>query len=79
VPDEVAQGYKIQDRDVAGYPVQILHPRQGGSGIQAVYFHGGGYTLPFLPLHRPIVAGIADRTGADLWVPLRTLAGRDGR
>jgi epsilon-lactone hydrolase len=31
VPDEVAQRYEIEDRDVAGYPVQILHPRQGGS------------------------------------------------
>jgi acetyl esterase/lipase len=69
VPEEVAHRYEIEDREVAGYPVQILHPRQGGSGIQAVYFHGGGYTLPFLPLHWTIVAGLADRTGADLWVP----------
>lgn len=69
VPDEVAQRYEIDERTVAGVRVQILHPRRGGSGIQAVYFHGGAYTLPFLPLHWPIVAGLADRTGADLWVP----------
>lgn len=69
VPEEVALRYEIEEREVSGYPVQILHPRRDASGIQAVYFHGGAYTLPFLPLHWPIVAGLADRTGADLWVP----------
>ncbi|PRZ41710.1 acetyl esterase/lipase [Antricoccus suffuscus] len=68
-PEEVRRRYDIEERQVAGFGVQILHPRQGGSGIQAVYFHGGAYTLPFLELHWPIVVGLADRTGADLWIP----------
>lgn len=69
VPNDVAERYEIEERRVAGVQVQILHPRQGGTGIQSVYFHGGAYTLPFLDLHWPIVSGLADRTGADVWVP----------
>lgn len=69
VPADVAERYDVVEREVAGVPVQVLHPREGGSGIQVVYFHGGAYTLPFMELHWPIVAGLADRTGADLWVP----------
>lgn len=68
-PADVAQRYRIEERTVAEHPVQILHPRHGGSGIQAVYFHGGAYTLPFGERHWAVVAGLADRTGADLWVP----------
>lgn len=69
VPADVADRYAIEEREIAGTPVQVLHPRKESSGIQVVYFHGGAYTLPFLDLHWPIVAGLADRTGAQMWVP----------
>src|SRR5699024_289863 len=69
VPADVADRYAIEEREIAGTPVQILHPREGASGIQVVYFHGGAYTLPFLDPHWAIVAGLADRTGAQMWVP----------
>lgn len=69
VPDDVAQRFEIQECTMQGARVQILHPLEGGTGTQVVYFHGGAYTLPFLDLHWAVVAALADRTGADLWVP----------
>lgn len=36
VPDDVRDRYEFEERQVAGVPVQILHPSEGGTGMQAV-------------------------------------------
>lgn len=77
MPPDVPERFDVEEREIAGFPVQVLHPRERGSGIQVVYFHGGAYTLPFQQAHWRIVLGLADRTGADLWIP-HYLPGPDG-
>lgn len=77
MPAGTLDRFEIEEKEVAGFPVQVLHARAHGSGIQAVYFHGGAYTLPFLDSHWRIVLGLAERTGADLWIP-HYLPGPDG-
>ncbi|MFE5774506.1 MULTISPECIES: alpha/beta hydrolase fold domain-containing protein [Brachybacterium] len=77
LPPDVPERYEVEEREIAGFPVQVLHPHESSSGIQVVYFHGGAYTLPFQESHGRIVLGLADRTGADLWIP-HYLPGPDG-
>ena len=69
IPEELDERYEIEERQVSGVLVHVLHPRANGSGMQIIYYHGGAYTLPFIEPHWNVVAGLADRTGADVWVP----------
>ena len=84
-PRRLARRADIAVHRVAGMPVYRLAPSStaphSGGGPEGgparrivVYLHGGGYTAEISPFHWRLVARIAERTGAEVRVPIYPLA-----
>lgn len=64
----------IAEREVNGHRLFTATPKDGGSGAQILYLHGGGYVLDLDAVHWNLIAGLIERTGAGVSVPVYPLA-----
>ena len=79
MPGKFNRRYMIEHLQVAGHECVTLHPKSGKGSKHILYFHGGGFVLPMLKPHWPLVAAMVDRTGASLTVPLYPVAPESSR
>ena len=74
LPDKIAQGFAVDSWQAAGHECVTLHPKSGPGQCHILYFHGGGFILPMLEAHWPLVAKLVEWTGASVTVPLYPVA-----
>lgn len=74
MPTAFEQRFQVERWDCSGHEVVTLHPRTGKGAHHILYFHGGGFILPLLKPHWPLVAALIDATGASVSVPLYPVA-----
>lgn len=74
LPQRIARRHAVERWQAAGHECVTLHPSSGKGARHIVYFHGGGFVLPMFDVHWPLVAAMADRTGASITVPLYPVA-----
>lgn len=79
MPDKFNRRYRIEHWQAAGHECVTLHPKSGKGSKHILYFHGGGFVLPMLKPHWPLVAAMVDRTHASLTVPLYPVAPESSR
>lgn len=70
LPAKIAKRFEVEQWECEGQPCVTLHPKSGKGEQHILYFHGGGFVLPMLDAHWPLVAALVDATGASLTVPL---------
>ncbi|MFN2098900.1 alpha/beta hydrolase fold domain-containing protein [Altererythrobacter sp. MF3-039] len=68
--DKIAKRFEVEQWECEGQQCVTLHPLTGRGEQHILYFHGGGFVLPMLDAHWPLVAALVDATGASLTVPL---------
>lgn len=64
----------IGESDLNGHRLFTATPKGGGSGAHILYLHGGGYVLDLDAVHWNLIAGLIERTGASVSVPIYPLA-----
>lgn len=64
----------IVESEVNGHRLFTAIPKEGGSGAQILYLHGGGYVLDLDAVHWNLITGLIQRTGASVSVPVYPLA-----
>lgn len=79
MPGKFERRFAIERWQMAGHDCVTLHPRAGKGAKHILYFHGGGFVLPMLKPHWPLVAAMVERTGASLTVPLYPVAPESSR
>src|SRR5688500_2751096 len=78
IPRALRTRCEIQRETVLGSTVYRLTPRQGGSGLELIYVHGGAYVSPLSRFHWNIIRELIRETGANVTVPLYPLAPEHG-
>lgn len=74
LPGKIAQGFMVEQWQAVGHPCITLHPKAGKGQRHILYCHGGGFVLPMLEAHWPLVAKLVEWTGASVTVPLYPVA-----
>ncbi|GAB2461559.1 alpha/beta hydrolase fold domain-containing protein [Conyzicola lurida] len=74
VPPALLRVAHMTTRSIGGRDVITLTPKQGTTGTQLLYTHGGCYVFPLLPVHWRIIATLMRESGATVTVPLYGLA-----
>ena len=64
----------VVESEVNGHRLFTATPKEGGSGAQILYLHGGGYVLDLDAVHWNLITGLIQRTGASVSVPIYPLA-----
>ncbi|WFL76083.1 alpha/beta hydrolase [Altererythrobacter arenosus] len=70
MPDKFNTRFQVERWQCEGHECVTLHPRSGKGEGHILYFHGGGFILPILEVHWPLIAALIDTTGASVSVPL---------
>lgn len=70
MPEKFESRFDVQRWSAEGQDVVTLHPNGAKGEWHIIYFHGGGYYLPMFKEHWPLVAALAEATGASVTVPL---------
>ncbi len=70
MPDAFNDRFDVERWRSEGQDVITLHPEGGKGDWHIIYFHGGGFYLPMFKEHWPLVASLAEATGASISVPL---------
>lgn len=70
MPAAFEKRFQIERSEVNGHVCVTLHPQSGPGAQHILYFHGGGFVLPMLEPHWPLVAKLVEKTNASLTVPL---------
>jgi acetyl esterase/lipase len=79
MPPKYNKRFNVKQWQAAGHDCVTLHPRSGKGTRHVLYFHGGGFVLPMLKPHWPLVAAMVEQTGASLTVPLYPVAPESSR
>lgn len=74
LPDKIARQLNVERWQAAGHECVTLHPKAGAGPRHILYCHGGGFVLPMLDAHWPLVAKLVEWTGASVTVPLYPVA-----
>lgn len=74
IPARLRRIATVTEGHVDGFRVVTLTPIAGRSGGHLIYLHGGCYTYPLVAPHWGILAGLIERSGASVTVPLYGLA-----
>lgn len=74
LPERIARKFPLERWQAAGHECVTFHPAAGRGRQHILYFHGGGFVLPMLDVHWPLVAALVERTGASVTVPLYPVA-----
>ena len=77
-PAKVAQRLDITEREVAGFPVYEARPKGKAAARRILYIHGGAFCFQMTPHHWNLVAELAERTDAQITVPIYPLAPEHG-
>lgn len=70
MPDSFNQRFNVELWEAEGQAVVTLHPKAAKGAWHIIYFHGGGFFMPMFKEHWPLVAALAESTGASISVPL---------
>lgn len=73
-PPWLADRLDISTRQVSGFPVHEVRPRQVESRLRLLYLHGGAYIFQISRYHWSLIAELAERLGAAITVPVYPLA-----
>ena len=70
MPEAFEKRFRVERSRVHGHECITLHPKSGPGAQHIIYFHGGGFVIPMMEPHWPLVAKLVEATGASLTVPL---------
>ena len=70
MPNKFEKKYIVERWTQEKSDIITLHPKGGRGSKHIIYFHGGGFVLPMIDVHWPLVAALVDRTGASVSIPL---------
>lgn len=70
LPESIAKKLRVERSTANGHDCVTLHPKTGPGAQHIIYFHGGGFVIPMMEPHWPLVAKLVETTGASLTVPL---------
>jgi acetyl esterase/lipase len=73
-PSSLARAVEVARRDVDGWPVYRLTPREGVASGTVLYLHGGCYVFEIEPTHWRFLAKLAVEAGVTVEVPIMPLA-----
>jgi acetyl esterase/lipase len=73
-PLRIAQRVSITSRNVDGFPVYEVRPKRATSRLRLLYLHGGAFLFEIGSFHWDLIAELAERTGAEITVPVYPLA-----
>ncbi|HAU21080.1 MAG TPA: alpha/beta hydrolase [Erythrobacter sp.] len=79
MPEKFNRRFNVEYWQAAGHDCLTLHPKAGKGAKHILYFHGGGFVLPMLKPHWPLVAAMVEETAASLTVPMYPLAPESSR
>ncbi|WP_411701081.1 alpha/beta hydrolase [Conyzicola sp.] len=75
-PKNIDRSVRITVRQVAGWPVYTVTPRDRPVRRRAVYVHGGAWVHEISPFHWWLIARLAVNTGTEFTVPIYPLVPR---
>ena len=75
-PKNIDRSVNIAVREVDGWPVYTVTPKNGVVNRRALYVHGGTWVREISPFHWWLVAGLATSTGTEFTVPIYPLVPR---
>jgi acetyl esterase/lipase len=75
-PKNIDKAVRISVRDVGGWPVYTVTPRDSPVNRRALYVHGGAWVHEISPFHWWLVARLAVNTGTEFTVPIYPLVPR---
>lgn len=73
-PRELKDVARIEKRSVGDFEVLQLRSRERTSSVHVLFLHGGGYTYELSGPHLSMLAGLIERTGISITVPIYPLA-----
>jgi acetyl esterase/lipase len=75
-PKNIDKTVRITVREVGGWPVYTVTPRDRPANRRALYAHGGAWVHEISPFHWWLVARLAVNTGTEFTVPIYPLVPR---
>ena len=75
-PASLSRRVDVERRDVDGWPVFTIRPKDARPTGHVVYLHGGCYVFEIDPVHWTLVASLAIDAGVTVVVPIMPLAPR---
>ena len=75
-PKNIDRSVTITVREVGGWPVYTVTPKNGIVNRRALYVHGGTWVREISAFHWWLVAGLATSTGTEFTVPIYPLVPR---
>lgn len=73
-PPWLAGRLDISTREVAGFPVYEVRPKQVETRLRLLYLHGGAFIFQISRYHWSLIAELSKRLGAAITVPVYPLA-----
>ena len=73
-PPSFSVRFDVSTREVDGFPVHEVRPKQVRSRLRLLYLHGGAYVFQISRYHWRLIGELADRLGAAVTVPVYPLA-----